>query len=623
MRIVSVFTVVFVGALSAGAATLPGFHGEVDDVTAVPGSQPADVAVEGPQTPDIDLIAMARWAMQALKKNPRPHLDYECRFSMSLLHYPPGPGPDTHDPITAGDTENRIDWEFGYMKDMCGDASGDAIAAGLRKRLLGHRRDDGLCWVPTNAFGRLPGIWANHWTTGKLLISLSNDYRRTGDESLRQQCRKMFEGLRARAEWVDGRAYYPGGNSCWNNEGWAITDASPYSPAMPLEAIVTYYEAFKDPEALAFALAFARGEMAHDQWDHWILRNPESLTPEQREQAKLTSSIEIWPTAPMTANLLVRPDGSFDHHSHMRGHQGWGMAHLAAVTRDPELVAWSKRLCDFFLSRGTDYGWIPESMTYPRRSETCAVADVIDITAYVAQCGYPDYWDVVERFTRNYIREAQFFLTDEYVALYKHLHPGEEGDKGLALARDFEGGFLGAMGISDQCFAPNTMDMMGCCVPEGMRSIHTAWINTVVRQDDGVYVNLCLDRDAAEAKVTSFRPDAGRMMVTAKTAADFFLRPPSWAPRDAVRAYRNGETVPVEWVDAYAAFRTVEPNDALTITYPMVAFVQKQAVKNAPGEPDRQVTITWRGNTVTNLEPKGAQLPLYQVVPRPLPPLPE
>ena len=609
-------------AVSAPAQEhLPGFRGEITDLRVLGNSQPTDVSPEKPDAPDMDLVAMARWGLQALKRNPRPHLDYECRFSMNLLRYPPGPGPDQHDPITAGDTENRMDWEFGYMKDMCADATDDEIAAGVRARILGHLRDDGLCWVPTSAFGRLPGFWANHWTTSKLLISLSNDYTRTRDEGLRAPCRQMFEGLKARADWVDGRAYYAGGNSCWNNEGWAVTDASPYSPAMPIEAVVTYYEAFRDQEALAFAIAMAEGEMAGDQWEHWILRDPDSLTDEQKEQAKLTSSIAIWPTAPMEMNLAVREDGSFDHHSHMRGHQAWGMTHLAAVTHDPDLIAWCKRLLDFFLSRGTDYGWIPESMTYPARSETCAVADVLDMAAYMAQCGYPEYWDVVERFTRNYIREAQFFITPEYEALYRELHPGEEGERGLAMVRDYEGGWQGAMGLTDRRYGGNEMDMMGCCLPEGMRAIHTAWINAVVGDNGEVRVNMALDRDAPEACVTSFLPNQGRVTVMAKVPADFLLRPPAWAAKDSVRAYRNDEPIPIEWRDAYVDFGQVPEGTTLTVTYPLVTFVQHLAVKNSQGEPDRHLTVTWRGNTVMKLGPKGDRLPLYQEVPRPLPPL--
>ncbi|MCL5096800.1 MAG: glycoside hydrolase family 127 protein [Candidatus Omnitrophica bacterium] len=604
-------------------ADLSGFHGKLSRIQIAEKSQPENAAVQEGSDSDLDLKAMAQWAMQALEKNPRPNLNYECRFSMSLLKDPPCPGPTDHDPITAGDTENRLDWEFGYMKDITGDTSADAIARGLRRRILGFLRDDGLCWVQASSFSSLPGIWANSWTTGKLLISLSNVYRRTHDEDLRRQCRQMFEALRARADWVDGRAYYAGGNSCWNNQGWAITDASPYSPAMPLEAIATYYEAFGDKEALEFALAFARGEMACDQWKHWILRDPSKLTQEQKDQIKRTSSIALWPTAPLSANLMVRPDGSFDHHSHMRGHSGWGMAHVAYLTRDPELIAWCQRLLNFFLEHGTDYGWIPESQTYPRRSETCAVADVIDIAAYMAKCGYPNYWDTVERFIRNYIREAQFFITPDYEKLYRTLHPGAEGDNGLAMARALQGGFQGAMGVNDRCYAGNEMDMMGCCFPEGMRALHTAWLDTVTSRKDGVYVNMSFNRDAPEAKTISFLPHHGRLTVLAKKSGDFYLRPPAWAPQDMVKIYRNGKSTRAIWRGAYVHVRKVNKGDKLDLTYPLISFVQKQIVKNAPGEPDRNITVTWLGNTVMKLEPPGSQLPLYQQVPRPLPAIPK
>ena len=597
----------------AATPTPPGFHGQTVEMREVAGSQPDDVSLAATNVVDMSLTTMAAQSMNALKKNPRPHLDYECRFGISLLNCPPAPGPDVHDPITFGDTENRLDWEYAYMKQMCGDASADEMAKGVRTRIMKRLRDDGLCWVETAAFAALPGIWANQWTTGKLLISLSNDFRRTGDASTRGTCRKMFEALRARADWVDGRAYYAGGNSCWNERGWAITDCTPYSPAMLMEAVVAYYDAFHDDDALKFAVALAEGEMACDQWSHWIMKDPSKLTPEQKEQMKLTSSVQvIWPTAPMDINLLVRPDGSFDHHSHMRGHQGWGMAHLASITKEPRLVQWTKRLLDFYLERGTDYGWIPESMTFPARSETCAVADVIDMAAYMAECGYPNYWDTVERFIRNYIREAQFFVTPEYEKVYRSLHPGEAGDKGIAMARDFEGGFQGAMGLNDRCYAGTTMDMMGCCLPEGMRAIHTAWLNTVIRDKNGVRVNLCFDRDAPEAKIVSFAPKQGRMSVTAKVADRFRLRPPAWAPRDRVKAYRNGQPMAVAWSDAYVAFDKVAPGDVLTLTWPMMQWVQKQNIKSSPGQPDREVTVTWLGNTVLKLDPPGGVLPLYQ-----------
>lgn len=602
--------------------SVAGFHHNIHDVKYQNVDHFIDIKSDKGSDKDIDLTGMAEWAFEALKKNPRPHMNYECIFSMSLLKYPPYPGPDEHDPITTGDTENRMDWEFGYLKDMLGDNSGDKIAAGLRNRIMSHLRDDGLCWVTNDCFSALPGVFANQWTTGKLLISLSNDYKRTRDKSLQPVCRKMFEGLRARADWIDGKAYYAGGNSSWNKTGWAITDATPYNPAMLPESIATYYEAFGDEEALDFVLAFAKGEVANEQWNNWIMRDPSKLSAEQKDQMKYTNSnFYIWPTAPQTSNLAVRPDGSFDHHSHMRGHNGWGIAHIAFLTRDPELVAWSKRLLDFFLTHGTDYGWIPESQTYPRRSETCAVADVIDMAVYVAQCGYPEYWDVVERFVRNYIREAQFFVTPDYEKLYTLLHPGPDGEKGLTSVRKLQGGFQGAMGVNDRCFSKNSMDMMGCCFPEGMRALHTAWSNTITSGKDGVWINMSFARDSKEAEVLSYLPDLGRMRVKSKVTAKYWLRPPSWVQKDSVKIYLNGKEHPLVWKDSYIYLTKVRKGDVIDLIYPMVSFIQKQTVKNAEGEPDRHITVSWLGNTVVNLEPKGEQLPVYQQVPRPLPPL--
>lgn len=609
------------GLPQTGGTAVPGFHGEILDITYLP------VGTNAPQldgVEDIDLPGMAKWAFQALKKNPRPEMDYACIFGMSLLKYPPAPDPLSQDSIAHGDTENRLDWEFGYLKDLLRDNSGDQIAAGLRSRIMRNLKDDGLCWMEGNFYSALPGVYAHQWTTAKLLVSLSNDYKRTESETLRASCRKMFEALRDRADWAEGRAYYAGGNSGWNKNGWVITDATPYSPAMLLEGIASYYEAFKDEDALHFAIALAKGEIAGDQWENWVMRDPSKLSQEQKDQLVYTNSdFSIWPTAPQTINLAVRTDGSFDHHSHMRGHNGWGMAHIGYLSKDTAIIGWSKRLLDFYLANGTDFGWIPESQTAPRRSETCAVADVIDMAKYIAMSGYPEYWDVVERFTRNYIREAQFFVTPEYEQLYKKLHPGIEGEKGLERAKHFEGGFLGAMGVYDRCWKTDELDMMGCCVPEGMRALHTAWSGAVTKNNQGVHVNMCFNLDAENAKVISSLPAEGRMQVMAKSTNSYWLRPPSWTSKKEIKVLIDNKEVSPVWKNAYLYFEEVKEGQVIDISYPLVSFIQKQMVKNAPGEPERNISITWLGNTVVTLEPKGAQLPLYQTVYGKLPPIVE
>ncbi|MCX6622611.1 MAG: hypothetical protein NTY38_16380, partial [Acidobacteria bacterium] len=275
------------------------------------------------------------------------------------------------------------------------------------------------------------------------------------------------------------------------------------------------------------------------------------------------------------------------------------------------LVAWCRRLLEFYLSRGTDFGWIPESITAPRRSETCAVADVINIAEWVAQCGYPHYWDTMERFVRNYIRQAQFFITPEYEALYRSLHPGENGEKGLQMARKLQGGFQGAMGLTDRVWSGNRMDMMGCCVPEGMRAVYTAWKNTVHRDAGGVRVNMSFHRDAPEARVTSLLPDQGRLEVTARINHNFYLRPPAWTPREDVRLYRNGLPRPTLWRGAYVFVEGVNAGERLALTYPLLSFEQQDTIPTEPNQPERKLRVSWVGNTVVRLEPGGSRLPLY------------
>jgi hypothetical protein len=180
-------------------------------------------------------------------------------------------------------------------------------------------------------------------------------------------------------------------------------------------------------------------------------------------------------------------------------------------------------------------------------------------------------------------------------------------EEGLRLMRRYEGGF-------DACLTPNAlawardpggMNMMGCCPPEGMRTLYTAWSNTVLETARGVEVNLAFNRDHPAAKVVSFLPKEGRLTVVARQANDFYLRPPSWAPRGKVQAFVNGATVPAQWVGDTIHFARVRPGQELTITYPLLEFRQTLHVAG------KDYTYHWRGNTVIGVEPRGEILPIF------------
>jgi len=209
-------------------------------------------------------------------------------------------------------------------------------------------------------------------------------------------------------------------------------------------------------------------------------------------------------------------------------------------------------------------------------------------------------------------------MTPELKALYRLVNkakPADEVEAGLALLSHYEGGFLARVYPTDLATNRTSkgMNMMGCCPPEGMRALYIAWKHTVVEADRGVEVHLALNRDHPAARVVSFLPEKGRVTVQARVPSDYYLRPPSWTPRKAVRAYVDGKEVPPVWVGAYLKFAAVTPGKELTLTYPLVEFSQHVTIAGTP------YTYHWMGNTVLGVAPRGAILPLFAEVPRPLP----
>lgn len=590
--------------MSWPASPVPGFRGEIQDVHVLPEGD--DTLPAGP-----DLVRMAERALGYLARNPVAEHRWQCRFSFFLLHCPPflPQVRSEHgllDPIAIGDTESRNDLAFNQMREMCGSEVGREAQAAVHRRLVSYLRGDGgtigddLCWATPYCMSRdHDGPWAMIWTTAKLLQSETHLFRLTGDERHRALARRLFEGLRRVASWDTGRAFYPGGVRCLRDGHFASGYEGHYPPV--IGPLLDYGRASGDPEALAFARAMAAGFLA-------------DLQPEHRHH----------------------PDGHVDGHNHVQMHAIRGMAQLGTLTGDWRYADWARAAYDHFAASAFDTGWLPEIAQWPdhrHHSETCLTADMLEVEVWLACAGWPEYWDRVDRTVRNYLVPAQFSLTPEIEAFWRAVNrhrSTREVAAGLALLHALEGGFLSALTPNDRVFEVRpggthhgevtfrgrrlVLDMMGCCPPEGMRGIYLAWANTVQATPDGVLVNLPLDHDGATATVRSGLPRQGRLRATARGATDFWLRPPGWAPRAQVEAWRNGRRIEARWGGPalhYIGFGAVRPGEVVEITWPLVRFRQQVVERSVEGEVVRRFDYHWVGSTVTAVEPAGAWLPLY------------
>jgi hypothetical protein len=589
-----------------------GLHGAISDINVLPVGDTRPLPA-GFTSADVDLGLMAAWSLRCLRKDPRPSLDYEPVFFVRPMHVPPAP--DGHDPIVPGDTDARMDWEFPNMREILGLKEAGPVEKGLHRRVIGYLHDDGLAWVPPGHFmeGEVykgkrvgPEKIASTWATCKILRSLAEEYKRTRDDRTRSQARQIFVALRKLADWDAGRAYYPHGSGAWADGKWIKSQ----SPTALLEPVVSYWEAYQDPEGLDFAKAVAEGLMA----------DAELLPPQ---------------------NARIQASGEFHGHMHSTLHGVWGVAHLGADLHDARYLDWARKVYDYASQFGPGTGWMQAALwsdAVRELSETCATSDMVSIASWLAKGGFAEYWDHVERALRNYIRPQQFFVTPQYEALYRKLNPGvpeEQIQAGLARMRDFQGSVMGGpapndwinwIGSDKQCGPYVTpygcMSLFGCCTPEGMRALHTVWAGITTVTGTEILVNLSLSRKSQWADVISSAPQPGRIDVQPHTAGTYYLRPPSWSPRDGVHIWRKNREVTAVWggpAMAYIVCKNVKPGETLTLVYPLVTF--KQVWGNWPSKPNLKLTITWRGNSVTDMEPKGKGLPIDFANLPPLPPL--
>jgi hypothetical protein len=577
-----------------------------------------------PVADDLQLSVMAAAALNYLRGNPDPTRNYECKFSLGPLgipaHVPLLPSNQYgFDPIALGDTDCRMDWQYAHMREMAGDTQADAVEHGVRQRIMNYRHADGLVWMnpaawvgtlqSPSAVEALKHEWAFSWASGKQLVSLSEEYQRTNDAALKDDCRAIFLALANLASRDDqGRAFLPHGAAPWRNGEWLhLSDAGTnqgwggeLSHGYPFitEPLVRYWECTGDTDALNLAKAFAEGHLAAAQ-------------PDMGEQR-------------------IDPEtGAFSKHVHLHTHEIWGVAHLGQVTGDNRFLDWAERAFRFVLSQGTDYGWYPEYIPqHDYRTEICVVGDMTSIAACLARAGCPEFWDHIERIVSNELRRSQFFLTPAFVELFRQIHQDKSAadvDNALAELRRIEGGFVSQAAFDDWVGFPgptlgasgmyaNGIQMMGCCPPEGMRGLWEAWRGIVEERPEGIFINLPFSREDSAATVTAFQPADGGFMVEAKQAGNYFLRPPSWADPADVTLFRGNERIDIKWggpANAYAICETVQSGEKLTLRWPVPHFTQVFIPKSVPGR-EEPISVSWIGNTVTAVNPRGSYLSMFE-----------
>lgn len=533
----------------------------------------------------LDLQYHARLGLNHLTRNVDPERGYEPYFTTFLLTDPPEA---RHANWDFGDITGRFVDALILARQMTEDTRGQEVEEALRKLLLStFSEGDGLSYRPDTP-------WSDHeadvFDQSSTLLALVSWYLLERDEKIKHYIDRMVEGLWRIAKKEDDYCYYeyvtylPNGKEGSHKDNWEKADPCHHGGRLILP-LARYFEETKD-------------------------KNTRQL-------------IEYLVNFIVYHSGVFGEDGSFQGHFHSRAATVAGILRFALNTDQQGLIDWSKKIYDWAKNQGLGIGWFPEFLGKDPAEqsitcETCIITDMIHVAMKLTQAGYTNYWEDVERYTRNHLIESQLRdvswvvqtkqRQDTAISSFTNVPERAKGGfAGWSKPNDFIGEKRYPEYIRQRISHLEQRTMMNCCSPAGVRGLFLVWNNTIQKKNQTVYVNLSLNRDSEWVRVLSYLPYKGEVQIYMHEALSLNVRIPSWVDRDKVKVYLGNKECTPTWETnkEYIKVDSLQKDGKVTIIYPMRKTTEQT---EASGQ---QYTLSWQGNTVVRISPGGQVYPLY------------
>ena len=551
----------------------------------------------------LDLAERARFAVNGLTGPTNQDADYELYWALVLGNNPP---------YMYNDFNDHVQIKFYEALPLVRLASGSRQDLHVERRLMEvlvqMQGPDGLLYYPrvgrpwatrgfpAEQFSSFPegDQYTEPYANGRLLGALGIYYQLTGDECWKDLGKKMVDGLIRQAIHREDYAYFTKGTFGVNEISDPAVDQKSIDPwtNMPFGwiamGLAQFYRSAGYEPALSLSGKLARYTRYHGG--------------------------------------MFEADGHFTGigmHFHGHLYPMLGMLEYGIAAGDWEMIQFVKKGYEFGTANmepmvGYVAEWInPEEYNY---SEICGVADMIAMGLKLIEAGAGDYWDDVDRWTRNQFAEGQMIRSDwvEKMVQDRPLQkkaksliasdPIQIGDPGVTTdnvgARSV-GGFAGWPSVNDWQ-GHESRSIMHCCTGNGTRAIYYVWENILTHSDGRLKVNLLLNRASPWADINSHVPYQGRVDVKVKKASHLSIRIPEWVKATDTHCRVNGKQRSLSWEGRYAVVGHVKPQDEVTLSFPIGERIDRIQVEG------HDYTLVRKGNEVVSIDPQGRNYPQYQ-----------
>ncbi|MFA6175329.1 MAG: hypothetical protein WC765_01975 [Phycisphaerae bacterium] len=303
-------------------------------------------------------------------------------------------------------------------------------------------------------------------------------------------------------------------------------------------------------------------------------------------------------------------EAQLDGHAHARLATLAGIITLGIKTNQKQMIDWAKQSYDWYIRNYcSSLGWCPEFIgrfdIKDEDCETCTVMDAIQCALALTEAGFFEYYELVEKFTRNQLWENQ--LTDTSFFKNNIQKTDNESSCFNNVAQKVLGGFAGWAApndlIGNSIYANR---LMNCCGPSGIKSMCLVWNNIYKLEENDLYLNILMERNDKIIEIKNCQPDNGLLTCIPNIQCNLYIKCRSWMNLKKINVKINNQIQTPEAQPGYLVIKNVKPNDLVSINY---NIEDRQETSKFNG---RTYTASWRGDTVIDISPSGQHKPFYQ-----------
>jgi len=316
---------------------------------------------------------------------------------------------------------------------------------------------------------------------------------------------------------------------------------------------------------------------------------------------------------------LFSPDNTFRHGGHMHGNLRSlvGAADYALYVKDPILFSRVDALFRYVKGTATRFGFLPEAIGRQGdivSCETCAIMDYLGLAITLANHGHAEYWDDVERITRNQLVESQ--VSDGSWLASDPSLPDSDQFSWRAVGERMVGGYAGwtspnhilaaRESLNAHWGGPELKDktraFQNCCGGSGTHAFFEVWKNAS-RFDNGcLSVNLHIDKRLPQAEIRGYQPFAGLLTIHLNVPCKVKVRIPDFLQSKDLKIEANGNPVEARVWGNYVEISERPAGEELKVSYPLPLSIEVETIGN-PGFRQYNYKVTWKGSTVVAMEP--------------------